>query len=154
MLGGASSPLLFTCSATQLLKHFPLAEIVLFHQHTESSLGPGLFRGILAYCSNDTDTSVQVVATWTACTVSVSLATAIQTAGIASFTAFVSTFSGVIKVITTTAGQHTSSIFHKVTLCAVYTGIYSSTLVQREIVRRQVHCQNKQLHHFRYLFLK
>lgn len=45
MLGGVSSPLLFTCSATQLLKHFPLAEIVLFHQHTESSLGPGLFRG-------------------------------------------------------------------------------------------------------------
>lgn len=44
MLGGVSSPLLFTYSATQLLKYFPLAEIVLFHQHTESSLGPGLFR--------------------------------------------------------------------------------------------------------------
>lgn len=40
-----SSPLVRTCSATQLLEHFPLAEIVLFHQHTESSLGPGLFRG-------------------------------------------------------------------------------------------------------------
>lgn len=48
------------------------------------------------------------------------------------FAAFVSIFSRVIKVITTTTGLHTSSIFHKIALCAVYTGIYSTTLKQRE----------------------
>lgn len=39
---------------------------------------------ILADCSHYTDTSVQVIAVWTARTVSVSLTTAIQTAGITS----------------------------------------------------------------------
>lgn len=82
---------------------------------------------ILADCSHYADTRVEVIAIWADRTVSVSLTTAIQTAGITSFAAFVSTFSRVIKVVTSTAGLHTPSIFHKIALCAVYTCIYSTT---------------------------